>query len=448
MNILGIIKELEDNIIKCMKCGLCQSVCPVFLELGKESSVARGKIALVEALIQGRLKLTSTLAERIQCCLLCGTCVESCPSGVRVDYIVSKARAITARIRGISSIKWIILKIFLKNRRLFNLAVKIASTLQGRLFMPTGFGHTRKSRLDIGLNSKRVVLPLARETLKEKWQEIITPESPGRRVALFTGCTMNYMLTEIGDAVIKTLLKHGVEIIIPKGQTCCGNVAMAAGDESTFRALAKSNLELLSGLNVDAVIVACATCGYTLKHQYLALLSNEPEEFLNMAKMVSDRTYDICEYLINIIRVKRIWHKETQSPEDEIIVTYHDPCHLRRGLGIYKEQRELINLIDGVRLKEMSIPDRCCGGGGSFNLSYYDLSLKILDKKLDDIEKTGATVVLTSCAGCHMQLVDGLAQRLLPIQVKHPVELYYEALKDTYIEKDTMCLPFSKINLA
>jgi glycolate oxidase iron-sulfur subunit len=88
------------------------------------------------------------------------------------------------------------------------------------------------------------------------------------------------------------------------------------------------------------------------------------------------------------------------------------------------------------------MPDRCCGGGGSFNLSYYDLSLKILDKKLDDIENTGASVVLTSCAGCHMQLVDGLAQRLLPIQVKHPVELYYEGLKDT------MCLPFSKINLA
>ena len=430
MNVLKIIKELEDSIVKCTKCGLCQSVCPVFLELGHESSVARGKIALVEALIQGRLKLTSTLAERIRCCLLCGTCVESCPSGVRVDYIVSKARAITAKIRGISLIKWIILKVFLKNRRLFNLGLKIASTLQRTLFMPTGFGHTHKSRLDIGLDSRRVVLPLARETLKEKWPEMITPESPVRRVALFTGCTMNYMLTEIGDAVIKTLLKHGVEVIIPKYQTCCGNVAMAAGDESTFRSLAKSNLELLSGLNVDAVIVACATCGYTLKHQYLTLLGNEPEEFLNMARMVSDRTYDICEYLVNIIKVKRIWHKETQSPEDEIIVTYHDPCHLKRGLGIYKEQRELISLIEGIRLKEMSMPDRCCGGGGSFNLSYYDLSLKILDKKLDDIENTGASVVLTSCAGCHMQLVDGLAQRSLPIQVKHPIELYSETLKD------------------
>lgn len=431
MNVLEIIKELEDSIIKCTKCGLCQSVCPVFSELGRESSVARGKIALVEALIQGRLKLTSTLAERVRCCLLCATCVESCPSGVRVDYIVSKARAaIAAKIRGISPIKWIILKIFLKNRRLFNLGLKIASILQGALFRPTGFGYTHKSRLDIGLDSRRVVLPLARETLKEKWPEMITPESPGRRVALFTGCTINYMLTEIGDAVIKTLLKHGVEVIIPKCQTCCGNVAMAAGDESTFRALAKSNLELFSGLNVDAVIVACATCAYTLKNQYLTLLENEPEEFLNMARMVSDRTYDICEYLVNIIKVKRILHKETQSPEDEILVTYHDPCHLKRGLGIYKEQRDLISLIEGVRLKEMSMPDRCCGGGGSFNISYYDLSLKILDKKIDEIEMTGATVVLTSCAGCHMQLVDGLAQRSLPIQVKHPIELYSETLKD------------------
>jgi len=444
MNVLEMIKQLEDDIIKCMKCGLCQSVCPVFLELGRESSVARGKIALVEALIQGRLKLTSTLAERIQCCLLCGTCVENCPSGVRVDYIVMRARAIAARIRGISPIKWMILKIFLRNQWLFNLGVKIGVTLQRMILMPTGLGHARKSRFAIGLDNRRIVLPLARETLRDRWPEMVAPERVRRRVALFTGCTMNYILTGVGDAVIKTLLNHGVEVIIPKDHSCCRTVAMAAGDESTFRTLAKSNLKPLSGLNVDAVIVACATCGYTLKHQYLALLSNEPEELLSMAKIVSYRTYDICEYLVNIIGVKRIWYKETQSPEDEIIVTYHDPCHLRRGLGIYKEQRELINLIEGVRLKEMSMPDRCCGGGGSFNLSYYDLSLKILDKKLDDIEETGATVVLTSCAGCHMQLVDGLAQRLLPVQVKHPVELYYEALKDTHNKKDTTCLPFSR----
>ncbi|MFH2013149.1 MAG: (Fe-S)-binding protein [Pseudomonadota bacterium] len=430
MNILKTIKELEDDISKCMKCGSCQSVCPVFLESWQESLVARGKIALIEALIEGRLKLTSTLADRIRCCLLCGSCVEICPNGVRVDYIVSKARTITSKIKGFPPIKWIILKIVLKNRWLFNLILKISSSLQGIFFMHTGFSHTLKSRLNIGLNNKRVVLPLAKKTLKEKWPEIITPQNPKSRVALFTGCTMNYMLTNIGDAVIKTLLKHGVEIIIPKDQTCCGNVAITSGDESTFRTLAKNNLALLSKLNVDALIVACATCAYTLKHQYPTLLSNEPEDLLNMAKMVSDKTYDICEYLVNIVKVKSIKHKETQSPDYETTVTYHDPCHLKRGLGIYKEQRDLINLIEGVRLEEMLTPDMCCGGGGTFNLSYYDLSLKILDKKIEEIETTGATVVLTSCAGCHMQLVDGLVQRELPIEVKHPVELYYESLKD------------------
>jgi len=430
MNLSETIKKLEEDIFRCAKCGLCRSVCPVFFELGRESSVARGKIALIEALAEGRLKVTSTLDEKIQCCLLCGTCVENCPSGVRVDYIIYKARAIAAKIRGLSPVKWVILKIFLRNRWLFNIGLKVGLTLQKALLKPIGYGRAYKSRLNIGLDSRRVVLPLARETLRDRWPEIISPDSPRGRVALFMGCTMNYILAGMGDAIIKVLLKQGVEVILPKNQSCCGIVAMATGDEATFRTLAVNNLEILSGLNVDAIIVACATCGHALKHQYLELLYNEPGKFHDMAKSVADRTYDICEYLIDKIGVKRVRQEEIQRPADEIVVTCHDPCHLRRGNGVHNKQRELINLIDGVRTKEMSMPDMCCGGGGSFSLSYYNLSLRILNKKIDDIEKTGASIVLTSCAGCHMQLTDGLAQRSSSIRVKHPVELYYEALKD------------------
>ena len=98
MNLSETIKKLEDDILRCAKCGLCRSVCPVFIELGRESSVARGKIALIEALAEARLKVTSTLDEKIQCCLLCGTCVENCPSGVRVDYIIYKARGMNSVI--------------------------------------------------------------------------------------------------------------------------------------------------------------------------------------------------------------------------------------------------------------------------------------------------------------------------------------------------------------
>lgn len=430
LHILEMIKELEDDIARCVKCGSCRSVCPVFGESNEEPSVARGKMALVEALSKGRLRLTRTFAEMICCCLLCGACTENCPSGVKVDYIVIKARVIAAKINRLSFIKWVILKIFLKNRWLFNLSLKLGSFVQGILLKSKGIHHTYTSRLRIGLNSKRMVLPLERITLRNRWPEIVSPKNPRGRVALFTGCVMNHILVGVGDAVIKVLLKHDIEVVIPKKQSCCGIVAMASGDETTFRTLSENNLKLLSELDVDAIIVACATCGYTLKCQYLTLLyNNEAGDLHDMAKRVADKTADICEYLINVIGVTKISHKDIRDPVDETLVTCHDPCHLRRGLGIYKEPRDLVHLINGVRLQEMSMPDRCCGGGGNFNLSYYEISLKILKKKIDDIEKTGATVVLTSCAGCHLQLVDGLAQRSSPIRVRHPVELYCEALE-------------------
>ena len=369
MNILDMVKRLEDDIFKCVKCGLCRSVCPVFLELGKESSVARGKIALIEALSEGGLSTTSTLTERIQCCLLCGTCVENCPSSVRVDYIIFGVRSIATKTRGLSFTKYLILKIFLRNQRLFNLGLKISSAIQRILFQPTGFYHTRKSRFNIGLDKRRIVLPIASKTLRDRWPERSSPANPGRRVALFTGCTMNHVLTKMGDAVIEVLMHHGVEVIIPKDQSCCGIVAMAAGDQATFRTLARNNIKLLSKLNVDAIIVACATCGRTLRHQYLTLLYNEPGEFHDMAKRVAGMTYDISAYLTTIVGAKKTSLKEIENSADEIVVTCHDPCHLRGDKGVHNKQRDLINLIEGVRIKEMSSSERCCGGGGGFNLS-------------------------------------------------------------------------------
>jgi glycolate oxidase iron-sulfur subunit len=428
MNVLEIIKKLEDDIGKCAKCGLCQSVCPIFLELGRESSVARGKVALVEALSEGRIKATSTLAEKIQCCLLCKACVENCPSGVRVDHIIFKSRAIIADIRGTSSVKWLLLKIILRHQWLLNLSIRVVSTFQIILFKQTGLNNTHRSRLNIGLNRRRVVLPLARKALRDEWPEVNLSYRPKGKVVLFTGCIINYILTKTGDAVIKVLLEHGVDVVIPKDQSCCGIVAMASGDETTFKNLAKNNLKLLSNLNADAIIVACATCTSTLKHQYLSLLFNEPGEFHDMAEKVAGKTYDISDYLINILRVRKIPQKYLKSPSRKIIATYHDPCHQRCGQRGYREQRELIKMIDYVKLKEMPMPARCCGGGGSFNLSYYSLSLKIAEKRVTDIEETGADIVLTNCSGCHMQLIDVLTQRSSSIQVRHPVDLYYEAL--------------------
>ncbi|MDY6853778.1 MAG: (Fe-S)-binding protein [Thermodesulfobacteriota bacterium] len=429
MNALENIKKLEDDIGKCAKCGLCQVVCPIFLELGQESSVARGKIALVEALSEGKIKATSNFAEKIQCCLLCGRCVKNCPNSVRVDHIVFKSRTIIADIRGILPVKCFLLKVILRYQQLLNIGIKIVSTFQILLFKQTHLNNTHRSRLSIGLNRRRIVLPLSKKALRDEWPEFNLAHLSRGKVVLFIGCIINFILTRTGDAVIKVLLEYGIDVIIPKGQSCCGIVAMASGDETTFRKLAKKNLKLLSKLNADAIIVACATCKSTLQHKYLSLLFNEPSEFHDMAEKVAGKTYDICEYLINILRIRNLPQKTLKNPSKKTIVTYHDPCHPRRGQMGGSQERELINMIDYVTLKEMPMLGRCCGGGGSFNLSYYNLSVKIGEKRIADIEKTGADIVLTHCSGCHMQLIDILTQRSSSIQVKHPVDLYFEAIK-------------------
>ena len=212
-----------------------------------------------------------------------------------------------------------------------------------------------------------MVLPLKKIALRNQWSEVVTPDEPRGRVALFTGCIINHILTSVGDAVINSLLLHGLEVVIPKEQSCCGIVAMASGDEATFRSLSKKNLKLFAALDVDAIIVACATCGHTLRHQYITLLKGVSEEFHDMAKTVAERTFDISQYLVNVLGLEKPPTKRMRESASTVIATYHDPCHLRRAQKIFREQRELISATEGVTLREMSTPERCCGGGGKGN---------------------------------------------------------------------------------
>ncbi len=422
-NSLKLLDEIYEETLKCMKCGLCRSVCPVFLETQLEPNVARGKIALVQALKEGDLEVTKILEDRLSRCLLCGTCAMNCPSGVRVDLIVAKARVLAQSVRGLSPIKWFLLRIFLKNRWVFKLGVKIGAILQPVLF------SRRKEGFEIGLSQKRVVMPLKKDRFLDLCQDTI--EANKKKVAIFFGCTINFILHHLGKSMIEILKSKNVSIIIPKSQVCCGLVAESQGDEETFRKLAEENIDAFYGLSVDYIVFACATCYYTFKKAYLEMLFDEKDPYFEKANWVAKRCIDITEYLVNVASVEDVYLDENifhKVPK----VTYHDPCHMAKGLGIKDAPRRFIERIKGIEFLEMEEPDRCCGGGGSFSLKYYDISLSILKKKMENVKKTKADILLTTCSGCYNQLFDGAKKFSDNLLVMHPVELYYIAWSGKY----------------
>jgi len=185
--------------------------------------------------------------------------------------------------------------------------------------------------------------------------------------------------------------------------------------------LVKINLEAFAAPAMDAVVVACATCGTALKESYKILVEGESQEWKERVASFSAKVMDISEFLTQKIQLTRAEQKSMQK------VTYHDPCHLNRSQAVTAQPRKVLENISGVTLVEMRDPGRCCGGGGSFSFYNYDLSKQISRRKVEDIETTGASTVVTGCPGCMLQLKDQLGQKDSKVEVKHLIQLVDEA---------------------
>jgi glycolate oxidase iron-sulfur subunit len=240
------------------------------------------------------------------------------------------------------------------------------------------------------------------------------------RVGFFTGCFIDFVDPAIGRSLIRVLSRHGVEVVFPKKQTCCGIPVFLSGDLENGLDLLKINLEAFAPYQLDAVIVACATCGTALKESYKTLVEGESKDWRDRVKAFGEKVMDISEFLTQKIQMIKAEGKAVQK------VTYHDPCHLNRSQGVNAQPRRILKDLPGVTLVEMADPGRCCGGGGSFSFYNYELSKQISRRKVEDIEATGASVVVTGCPGCMLQLKDQLGQKNSPVEVKHLIQIVEE----------------------
>ncbi len=382
--------EIKTKVGRCAKCGTCRAHCPVFDVVPDEPAAPRGKVQLLGYLREG-LEPSQRLKEIYSRCLLCKTCTSACPNGVPIDTLVLEARARLAASLGTDPGVSLGLRGLLASPERLGLAARAFNglrslgrdTLAGKLSPQAGRLFDRIPRL-------------RRRPLLDSVPRRLTVAAPRARVAYFPGCLNNLMAEGAGEAALEVLLRLGVEVWLPD-QVCCGLPALAQGDLEAARGMAERNLGgLLDSVaaGCDLILVDCGSCGTTLR---------EYEVFGFGTGEIKSRVRDIYSFILELGVDPSLLGPIGSGPIGTAL-TYHDPCHLKRGMGVHREPRELLRRIPGLELIEMAGADRCCGGAGSFMVTQDQLSAAIAEPKVAAINATGAALVATSCGACSVQL--------------------------------------------
>jgi len=423
----NLVRELEEQLVVCNRCGMCQAVCPVYEQTRREADVARGKLSLLTGLMEDMFSDPDGVDERLNRCLLCGSCAANCPSGVNVMEIFIKARAILTEFKGLSAAEKIIFKQVLTNPGRFDRIMEWASRFQGLFTRSEANAQcTSCARLTSRILSGRHFKPLSaapfHKTLPEQG---LKTKGSGLKAAFFTGCLIDKIFPGVAQACLKVLSHHKVSVIIPQDQGCCGIPALASGDRDTFNHLVEHNLALFEREECDVIVTACATCTSTIKKLWPAVYRNPSSKMQKRLASLSEKTMDINQFLVDQVGIDLLYNPAEDTTSE--IVTWHDPCHLKKSLGVADQPRQVITAA-GYRLKEMAESDKCCGMGGSFNVHHYDLSCRIGKQKQKNIENTGCDIVSTGCPACMMQISDMLGKAGSSVKIVHPMELYAQAL--------------------
>jgi len=422
-----LMRELEEQLVVCMRCGMCQAVCPLFAETGLEADVARGKLALLDGLMQELFKDSKGVHERLNRCLLCGSCASNCPSGVKVLDIFIKARAILTGYRGLPPAKKLVLRGMLSRPDTFDRIVEFGSKFQKLFIRPANeIVGTSCARVISPLIGNRHFKPLAPQSFHSMIPALSTGAGKsGIRVAFFVGCLIDKIFPSVAKATVEVLTHHDVGIFMPEGQACCGIPAISSGDTDTFNRLVRHNIERFDEEKYDFLVTSCATCTSTIKKIWPLMADKDSGYVMSRVEKIAEKTLDINQFLAMKVRLV---NGGSGGKIDPTAITYHDPCHLQKSLGVSAAPRDLIRANPNYTLVEMPSPDWCCGLGGSFNLQYYDISANIGRTKVDNIRASGASVVATGCPACMLQISDMLSKSNDRIPVKHPVEIYRELL--------------------
>jgi glycolate oxidase iron-sulfur subunit len=413
-----------ESILQCMRCGFCLAVCPTYALTNRERSSPRGRAALARAVAEGRLEFTRAVGEEAFFCLDCKACSTACPSGVRVGTIMEFCRS-QEQVFHPPSLPAGMLREFILQRMLPSPALMETSLLPLRLYQRLGLQWAVRNLgihklLPSVLAKMEGILPPLSRPLRQTIPPLIPALGKKRgRVAFFLGCAMSLVFPDVSRQTARILSQQGFDVLTPDEVKCCGAPHLAEGDRDTARRLALINLDLFLGLNADFIVTDCAGCGCALK-EYEEILEGLADHGRLTAFRAKIR--DISELLAEVdIRTEELMPVP-------LTVTYHEPCHLVHGQGLAGPPRQVIRKIPGVELREMKESSWCCGMAGSFALKEIETSRRLLERKLANVEATGAEVLVTANPGCHLQLASGLRELGMKQPVLHIVELFGRSL--------------------
>lgn len=412
----GPIPRLQiPELDKCIQCGFCLPHCPTYRLLAVETESPRGRIHLIEAAAQGRIPIDGRFEEHMYVCLGCRACETACPAGVRFGTIIEAARAEIGPTGSPLARRATLLA--LRHLMPHPARLRAAARLL-RLYQHSGLGRLARALrlLPARLCEMEEFLPPVPARFFTPAQEVFPAAPPRRaRVGLLSGCVMSVLLADTNEATIRVLQRNGCEVVVPRGQTCCGALNIHNGEREAARRMARQNMDAFLAAGVDAVIINAAGCGAASKEYAVLFRGGDPGD-AQRAERYGRLCRDVTEFLADL---------GLRAPLGEVraAVTYQDPCHLVHGQQIRRQPRDLLRQIPGLRLVEMDGADRCCGSAGIYNLVQPRYSRQILDEKIAAVARTGAEVVVAPNPGCMLQLAAGARAHGLRVEVCHLVDL-------------------------
>ena len=385
------LREANTILRSCVHCGMCTATCPTFVELGDELDSPRGRIYLIKDMLENDRPATELEARHVDRCLSCLSCMTTCPAGVNYMHLVDHARRHIEETYDRPLPERLLrrmLAMILPYPARFRPAMRLAGLVRGLAGLIPGQSMTAK-RL-------RAMLKLAPKTLPpaQPLGSLYPAEGARRgRVALLAGCAQQVLDPEINAATIRLLTRMGVEVVVPPSTGCCGALTHHMGLHDPAMAAARANILAWDAAGLDAVVVNTSGCGTTVK-DYGFMFREAPEAAA--AARISAMAMDISEALDK-------FGYAPSRPAPGITVAYHSACSLQHGQKITALPKQLLQKA-GFTVKEPLEGHLCCGSAGTYNIMQPDIAERLRARKLANINRTGASVLVAGNIGCLTQL--------------------------------------------
>jgi glycolate oxidase iron-sulfur subunit len=425
------VAEADKILRACVHCGFCTATCPTYVLLGDELDSPRGRIYLIKEMLENDRPATADVAKHIDRCLSCLACMTTCPSGVHYMHLVDHARAHveeTYRRPWADRIMRALLANLLPYPGRFRAAlaagwfagplVRAASWLAGgaagrpaRKAVPVSPGWrgiAQRAIAMVGLMPSR----LPNRSAYGRPQTFFTQPSKRRgRIALLQGCAQSVLGPQINEAAIRLLTRQGIEVVLAADEACCGSLVHHMGREHQALAQARHNIdvwtrEIEAGL--AAIVITASGCGTTIK-DYGYMLRNDPA-YAEKAARVSALARDISEYLVGL-------DLGAPAADSGLTVAYQSACSLQHGQKITRQPKDLL-AIAGFKVRDIAEAHLCCGSAGTYNIMQPDIARTLRDRKVANIERSGAEVIATGNIGCMTHIAGGT-----DVPIVHTVEL-------------------------